>query len=187
MQGSARKDVVFGAARVYTVTVPGPKWKSWLRRIEHLIVALKWSTCKLTLKVRRLLARNRGCLRADPNPIRQAGRWGCGVTTLRWTCTGATDVELRVDTPDGECVKRGGPREHMTTGPWVRDGTLFYLQDVTAGGSPTSSHTLDIIRIRVVPAKCYIHSPLDLVLRSFARRVVRVFSRSSGARSANHL
>ena len=29
MQGSARKDVVFGAARVYTVTVPGPKWKSW--------------------------------------------------------------------------------------------------------------------------------------------------------------
>ncbi len=30
MQGLARKDVVFGAARVYTVTVPGPKWKSWL-------------------------------------------------------------------------------------------------------------------------------------------------------------
>ena len=28
MQGSARKDVVFGAARVYTFTVPGPKWKS---------------------------------------------------------------------------------------------------------------------------------------------------------------
>ncbi len=31
MQGSARKDVVFGAARVDTVTVPGPKWKSWLK------------------------------------------------------------------------------------------------------------------------------------------------------------
>ena len=30
MQGSARKDVVFGAARVDTVTVPGLKWKSWL-------------------------------------------------------------------------------------------------------------------------------------------------------------
>ena len=29
MQGSARKDVVFGAARVYTVTVPGSTWKSW--------------------------------------------------------------------------------------------------------------------------------------------------------------
>ena len=32
MQGSARKDVVFGAAVVYPVTVPGPKWKSWLQR-----------------------------------------------------------------------------------------------------------------------------------------------------------
>ena len=31
MQGSARKDVVFGAARMYTVAVPGPKRKSWLR------------------------------------------------------------------------------------------------------------------------------------------------------------
>ena len=30
-QGSARKDVVFGAARGYTFTVPGPKWKSWLK------------------------------------------------------------------------------------------------------------------------------------------------------------
>ena len=35
MQGSARKDVVFGAARVYTATVPGPKWKSWLRAVQH--------------------------------------------------------------------------------------------------------------------------------------------------------
>ena len=35
MQGSARKDVVFGAARVYTATVPGPKWKSWLGVVIH--------------------------------------------------------------------------------------------------------------------------------------------------------
>ena len=33
MQGSARKDVVFGAAGVYPVTVPGPKWKSWLKEL----------------------------------------------------------------------------------------------------------------------------------------------------------
>ena len=30
MQGSARKDVVFETGRVYTLTVPGPKWKSWI-------------------------------------------------------------------------------------------------------------------------------------------------------------
>ena len=35
MQGSARKDVVFGAAGVYPVTVPGPKWKSWLSVRPH--------------------------------------------------------------------------------------------------------------------------------------------------------
>ena len=35
MQGSARKDVVCGAARVYTFTVPGPKWKSWLNRDHY--------------------------------------------------------------------------------------------------------------------------------------------------------
>ena len=31
MQGPARKDVVLGAARVYTVALPGPKWKSWIK------------------------------------------------------------------------------------------------------------------------------------------------------------
>ena len=35
MQGSARKDVVFGATRVDTVTVPGPKWKSWLNAFMY--------------------------------------------------------------------------------------------------------------------------------------------------------
>ena len=37
MQGSARKDVVFGAARVYTATVPGPKWKSWLKNRDEAV------------------------------------------------------------------------------------------------------------------------------------------------------
>ncbi len=31
MQGSARKDVAFGPARMYTVAVPRPKRKSWLK------------------------------------------------------------------------------------------------------------------------------------------------------------
>ena len=34
MQGSARKDVVFGAARVYTVAVPGPKWRPWVHLLN---------------------------------------------------------------------------------------------------------------------------------------------------------
>ena len=48
MQGSARKDVVFGAAGVYPVTVPGPKWKSWLdivpkgRDEGNLVYGMEW-------------------------------------------------------------------------------------------------------------------------------------------------
>ena len=40
MQGSARKDVVFGAAGVYPVTVPGPKWKSWINVNSRLLCSL---------------------------------------------------------------------------------------------------------------------------------------------------
>ena len=43
MQGSTRKDVVFGAARVYTVTLPGPKWKSWFNALltkPYILVSL---------------------------------------------------------------------------------------------------------------------------------------------------
>ena len=36
VQGSARKDVVFGAARVDTFTVPWPKWKSWTSCMSNL-------------------------------------------------------------------------------------------------------------------------------------------------------
>ncbi len=41
MQGSARKDVVFGAARVYTFTVPGPKWKSWVATADEIQAVLE--------------------------------------------------------------------------------------------------------------------------------------------------
>ncbi len=52
MQGSARKDVVFGAAGVYPVTVPGPKWKSWLVRYKSFrYQAESWS------KARRVVAK----------------------------------------------------------------------------------------------------------------------------------
>ena len=44
MEGSARKDVVFGAARAYTVTVPGPKWKFWIKEAA-LLLALCGAAC----------------------------------------------------------------------------------------------------------------------------------------------
>ena len=43
VQGSARKDVVFGAARVYTFNAPGPKWESWLNLHRSLGHPPCWS------------------------------------------------------------------------------------------------------------------------------------------------
>ena len=57
MQGSARKDVVFGAARVYIVTVPGPKWKSWLRQGFGLRSALERPVGKNQNNLREKIAR----------------------------------------------------------------------------------------------------------------------------------
>ena len=59
MQGSARKDVVFGAAGVYPVTVPGPKWKSWLRTDGRLMTPLRI----FISSVQKELAREREALR----------------------------------------------------------------------------------------------------------------------------
>ena len=62
MQGSARKDVVFGAAGVCPVTVPGPKWKSWFIGSTASVAAV--GCCYL---VRRLLIQ----LYRDPRASQQ--------------------------------------------------------------------------------------------------------------------
>ena len=62
MQGSARKDVVFGAARVYAFTVPGPKWKSWLSRLlpgrKVGVSLLGFAKCRDEIGLRRSSARS---------------------------------------------------------------------------------------------------------------------------------
>ena len=86
MQGSARKDVVFGAARVYTMTLPGPKWKSWLKNVVQTPSKIK--DCKLLRVFTQIrtgcawnhanLLRCRRC--AVANPVSFAtwslGEWG---------------------------------------------------------------------------------------------------------------
>ena len=62
MQGSARKDVVFGAARGYTFTVPGPKWKSWLKpaataRMTQRVLGKRQLTSTRPEKARRNILR----------------------------------------------------------------------------------------------------------------------------------
>ena len=46
MQSLEKKDVIFGAGRVYTVVVPGPKWKSWVKYgfIDRRDYKVQWSS-----------------------------------------------------------------------------------------------------------------------------------------------
>ena len=78
MQGSARKDVVFGAAGVYPVTVPGPKWKSWFKAIRLVEQGCSQSETARRLKVARQSVSEwlRRYRRDGEAGLRQAGRAG---------------------------------------------------------------------------------------------------------------
>ena len=91
-----------------------------------------------------------GSIVADPNPIQlTGGNLVVGVTTLSWTAEGVEGVELHVGAPDGPLVSRKAASGGVTTGRWVRDGMVFYLQDISAGKPLAPAHTLDTVEVRV--------------------------------------
>ena len=73
---------------------------------------------------------------AHPNPLLlspfYAGPFPVGEATLSWTSDREV-IEVRVGAPDGPLLSRTGAVGSATTGPWVRDGMSFYLQDVSMG------------------------------------------------------
>lgn len=100
---------------------------------------------------RRLPARTKGAIIAEPNPIRLPCQFslGIGATTLQWTSTGTDAVEVHVGTPDGPLLSRGGPSGNAVTAKWVSDGMLFYLQNVSGQLPLTLANTLDVIQVKV--------------------------------------
>ena len=87
---------------------------------------------------------------ADPNPIHVADGSGTAVATLEWTAPDADMVEIRVNSPDGPLVAKGGQAETVVTEQWVTDGTVFFLQDVSEGNPLTSLHTLGVVTVTVI-------------------------------------
>jgi SAM-dependent methyltransferase len=89
-----------------------------------------------------------GLITAEPNPFR-ADSQGVGQTTLSWLVHGASKVEVRVDSPDGPLFARHGPGRHsQPTGEWVRDGTTFYLQNVSKGLPLTAENTIAAVTLK---------------------------------------
>lgn len=86
---------------------------------------------------------------ASPNPA-MADLDGYGQTTLQWSAAGVDLVEIRVGSPGGPLFSRSTAGTWQAqTGQWVRDGMVFYVQDVTGGAPLTAANTLAIVRVGV--------------------------------------
>ena len=90
-----------------------------------------------------------GRIVAHPNPIPARSLTGPAVTTLTWESEGTTDVEVRVGAPDGQLLVRAGSRGSVSTGRSVRDGTVFFLLDVSGGLEASAPSTLHTVSVRV--------------------------------------
>ena len=89
-----------------------------------------------------------GLIAADPNPFR-ANSEGQGITTLSWMTYATSRVEVHVDAPDGPLFARSRPGIFsQETGHWVRDGTRFYLQNVSNGLPLTAENTIAIVTLK---------------------------------------
>jgi uncharacterized protein (TIGR03437 family) len=79
-----------------------------------------------------LLAQNP--VQNDPNQF--------GSATFNWSSTTASTVEIHVDSPSGPLLTRGGSEGVATASGWVKNGQVFYLQDVSNGQPLTSQFTI---------------------------------------------
>jgi len=88
-------------------------------------------------------------LTASPNPIPVTGSVLQGATTLSWSAPDAQTIEIRVGAPDGMLFTIMGSRGSLVTGPWVSEGMIFYLQDVTGGKPLTADNTLATVVVHL--------------------------------------
>jgi len=95
-----------------------------------------------------------GTLTANPNPIVVCENSRGGATTIYWTSSGATKVEVRVGAPDGSLFASASQAGSWATGEWVTSRTVFYLQDVSDGRPLTRRNTLATVTVDVTNAGC---------------------------------
>jgi len=107
-----------------------------------------------------------GTLAANPNPIQVCDGTGQGVTTLSWTASNVTAVQVRAGAPNGTLVASGGTSGNVTTGKWVTNGTVFYLQNVSNGLPLTSANTLATRTVGVITAGCTFNKRVNYAYNS---------------------
>lgn len=92
-----------------------------------------------------------GTLSINPSPIRVSRGQSRGTATLSWQTTGVSQVQIRVNSPTGPPMTGiEGPSGSATTGTWVSNGMIFYLQDASDGNSSGSGKTLATVSAQVI-------------------------------------
>jgi len=91
---------------------------------------------------------------ADPNPIKVCDGSGLGITKLNYSAKGPSFVEVRVGSPGGALLAQTGPVATATTGKWVANGMVFYLQDISGGKPATPENTVATVTVGVTSEGC---------------------------------
>jgi len=91
---------------------------------------------------------------AAPNPIKVCDGSGLGITTLTWNAPGVGMTEIHVGAPDGPLFNRSTIDGSATTGKWVTNATVFYLQDVSDRAKPTAVNTIGTLTVNLTMAGC---------------------------------
>ncbi len=83
-----------------------------------------------------------GVLEIRPDPVPVCDKTGFGRGTVSWKVTGAEDVEIHMDRPNGTLFAQGGAKGSAKTENWIQKGIIFYLQDVTGNAPLDAAHTI---------------------------------------------
>lgn len=93
-----------------------------------------------------------GVITASPNPAPIAPGTPYGKTSITWTAPSASATEIHIGSPSGPLFAAGTNTGAATTGSWVTDGMIFYLQDATNGNSTSPKNTLGTLTIHLAAA-----------------------------------
>jgi hypothetical protein len=86
---------------------------------------------------------------AQPARIVDTAGSGVGATELVWTIQPERRCEIHIDAPDGKLFATATASGSGKTGPWVKNGMKFFLQDVDGGKPLTPANTLAVVTVEV--------------------------------------
>ena len=95
-----------------------------------------------------------GTITAGTNPIKVCDGSGTGITVLSWTSVGTTFVEVHIGAPDGALFAQTKPNGNSKTGKWVRNGMVFFLQDISGGKPLIPENTIASATVTVTSEGC---------------------------------